>query len=206
MPSSTTVPKRAAFLEGVKHRRSRREQEQPDYSSRTTDTTAENAPTILEHRGFPITYTCDGPDSGEGDTDVDTTTTTKMLQFTFDYEFVMQDPRESLVEVFYEDLPVLEYGILLRAVQAVGLDTCNLEDQDISQWRPVGADGANGDGRRLQGSRSMIEESHVVSLSSIRTDVIDPTIGTLHTDRAISGWLLCILCCIAYLLTMLIPS
>jgi hypothetical protein len=205
MPSSTTVTKRAAFLEGVKHHRSRRQQEQTEVtgdtssSGSTTDTTAESAPTIVEHRGYPITYTCDGPDDGEGDTDTTTTNTnTKTLQFYFDYEFVMKDPRESLVEVFYEDLPVLEFGILWSAAQAVGLTTCNLEDQDIGQWRPIGADDANGDGRRLQGSRSMIEESHVVSLSSIRTDVIDPTTGTLRTDRLISGWLLLyiMLCCI----------
>jgi hypothetical protein len=193
MPSSTTVTKRAAFLEGVRHRRSRRQQEQTEVSgdtgssSSTTDTTAENSPIIVEHRGYPITYTCNGSDNGEGDTDTTTSTNTKTLQFHFDYEFVMKDPRESLVEVFYEDLPVLEFGILWSAAQAVGLNTCNLEDQDIGQWRPIGADDANGDGRRLQGSRSMIEESHVVSLSSMRTDVIDPTTGTLYTDRLTNG-------------------
>jgi hypothetical protein len=163
MPSETltTLTTRAAFLmrEDVGHRRSRRQQQQLQ-------------PTILEGNGYPASYTCEGSDSSEvTDTDIDTTTT-KTLQFQFDYEFVMKDPKEDLVEVFYEDLPVLEYGILWMAAQAVGLDTCTLDNQDISQWRPVGADAGN--------DESMIEESHVISLASARTDVLDPTVGTLR--------------------------
>jgi hypothetical protein len=149
--------------EDVENRRSRRQQEQLQ-------------PTILVEKGYPASYTCEGSDVTEGDTD----TTTKTLQFHFDYEFVMKDPRENLVEVFYEDLPVLEYGILLMAVQAIGLDTCNLDNQNISQRRL--ADG------NLQGTRAMIEESHVVSLMSSRTDVLDPTVGTLRyipTERSV---------------------
>jgi hypothetical protein len=175
MPSETltTLTNRAAFLmrDDVEHRRSRRQQEQL-------------GPTILEGNGYPASYTCEGVSMSEG-ADTDTSITTKTLQFQFDYEFVMKDPREDLVEVFYEDLPVLEYGILLMAVRAIGLDTCNLDNQRISQWRP--ADG------NLKGTSSPIEESHVVSLTSSRTDVLDSTAGTLlciPTNRAISGCLL----------------
>jgi hypothetical protein len=169
MPSETltTLTNRASFLmrEDVGHRRSRRQQEQLQ-------------PTILEESGYPASYACEGSDSEA--TEIDTTTT-KTLQFQFDYEFVMKDPREDLVEVFYEDLPVLEYGILWMAVQAIGLDTCNLDNQEISQWRPAGTDASsNAFGGKLQGTNSMIEESHVVSLSSSRTDVLDPTVGTLR--------------------------
>lgn len=162
MPSDThtTLTDQAAFLvrQDVGDRRSRREQEQPII--------------LEESHGYPASYTCDGPDLVLSEEDIGTdtasTTTTKTLQFQFDYEFVMKDPREDLVEVFYEDLPVLEYGILLMAVQAIGLDTCTLDNQDISQWRAVGTEGTS----------SMIQESHVVSLASSRTDVLDPTVGT----------------------------
>lgn len=159
--SLTTLTNRAALLmrDDVENRPSRRQQEQLQLQ-----------PTILEENGYPARYTCEGSDGGEA-TEIDTTTT-KTLQFQFDYEFVMKDPREDLIEVFYEDLPVLEYGILLMAVQAIGLDTCNLGNQRISQWRPADSN--------LQGTTSMIEESHVVSLSSSRTDVLDPTVGTLR--------------------------
>jgi hypothetical protein len=140
--------------EDVENRRSRRQQEQLQ-------------PTILVEKGYPASYTCMGSDISEGaGADTDATTTTKTLQFQFDYEFVMRNPREDLVEVFYEDLPVLEYGILLMAVQAIGLDTCKLDGQNISQWS---------------------EESHVVSLASSRADVLDRTVGTLRyipTERS----------------------
>ena len=169
MPSESlsTLTNRAAFLmrDDVGHRRSRRQQEQLQ-------------PTILEESGYPASYACGAQDSEV--TEIDTTTT-KTLQFHFDYEFVMKDPREDLIEVFYEDLPVLEYGILLMAVQAIGLDTCNLDNQNIIQWRPAGTDAKNkANGGNLQGTTSMIKESHVVSLSSSRTDVLDPTVGTLR--------------------------
>jgi hypothetical protein len=142
-------------------------------------------PTILEDHGNPVSFTCEAPvisSVEKKDTDTDAT---KMLQFQFDYEFVMKDPRESLVEVFYEDLPVLEWGILWMAVQAVGLDTCILDNQDIQKWRAGG-------GRRLQGTRSMIEESHVISLSSTRTDVLDPTVESCEYLVDIAEDMICL--------------
>jgi hypothetical protein len=185
MPSEslTTLTNRAAFLMrgDVEHRRTRRQQEKLP-------------PTILEENGYPASYTCKAPGS-EG-TDADTTTT-KTMQIQFDYEFVMKDPREDLVEVFYEDLPILEFGILRKAVQAIGLDTCNLDNQRIKRWRP--ADG------NLQGPGSMIEESHVISLASSRPDEIDPTVGTLRyipTERSVDDSLLYVPALLPHLLTL----
>jgi hypothetical protein len=131
-----------------------------------TETEKEASPVIEEHNGYPATYTCDAPEGGY----------TKTLQFQFDYEFVIKDPMESLVEIWYQDLPALEWGILARVVQVIGLESCSFDEQQgIREWRPVGADGS----ANMIGN-SMFEESRIISLSRSRADELDMTVGTLR--------------------------
>lgn len=127
-------------------------------SATNTDTdTASEGPVIVQENGYPSRYTCETNDAAAA------ALSTKTLQFQFDYEFVIKDPRESLVEVFYQDLPVLEYGMLWMMVQAIGLDTCKSSSSNALD--------------QFATPDSTLETTRVVSLASTRKDIMDPTVG-----------------------------
>jgi len=131
-----------------------------------------NDPEITIENGYPAVYSCQDDIVVEGED-------TRTLQFQFDYEFTMKDPRESsLVEVFYQDLPVLEWGILLMVVQAVDLGPCNLQQQQraIRKFATDTESDTDATTDTTSGRQSAFD-TRVVSLASTRKDVVDPTVG-----------------------------
>jgi hypothetical protein len=109
--------------------------------------------TALSYEGYPYSYTCEREDEASNTPVVSTT-------IFFDFEFVLPDPEELFEEVFVQDLPKVEYGILNQLIKVTGVHKCDLEKQLTDPWLQ---DNYVGDPTVL-----------VLGLTSFEPDTVDP--------------------------------
>ena len=119
--------------------------------------------------GLPVSLSCQ-PKNSTNVTAVNTSSSLLDSTIEFDYELMLRDPRENVVEVLLQDLPKWEFFLLYYVADDIGILGCDIEKQNIT---------------------NSTEESSVdvVSLSSYGTDVIDNRIGKhwIEGDDGISS-------------------
>lgn len=92
----------------------------------------------------------------------------KTLALEFDYEFALPNPGEPFAEVQWQDLPVVEFGMLHRMNQVTGVESCDFTAQLEDPW--------------LQSAGSGLHR--VVGLNSGAKDTLHP-VGTYCSLRVL---------------------
>jgi hypothetical protein len=127
---------------------------------------------VVKVNGYPVSLSCREKNSSSSSqvaskSAIPSTTfkNESLLDSTieFDYELLLPDPREDIVEVLQQDLPKWEFFLLYYVADDIGILGCDIGKQNIN-----GTEGSSVD---------------VVSLSSYGTDVIDNRVGTCWGTR-----------------------
>jgi hypothetical protein len=129
---------------------------------------------VEKNNGLPVSLSCTR-DANSSTKVTASNDTRQVLDSTilFDYELMLRDPMENLVEVLQQDLPKWEFFLLYYVADDIGILGCDIDNQNI-----IGYDAKTGNATSVD----------VVSLSSYGTDVVDNRVGKLlRSFRGISS-------------------
>ena len=124
--------------------------------------------TVREHGGYTTMYSCSG-----GADDSESMKETTLL---FDFEIVIPNPEEPLIEVIVQDFPKVELGILFRMAQITGLyPDCDLITNQLSDPFETLTDtlSAGTETTRLEKGQFLSEQNLIYGLSSWSPDSVD---------------------------------
>jgi hypothetical protein len=132
---------------------------------------------VREREGYTTSYVCKlSPTAALNQTDAMQRTVNMTIHTTFllfDFEFVQYDPHEGLDEVFMQDFPKVELGILYRMASIAGLLDCDLQKQLEDPWMLSGGLSADNETTVLRPSQYLSDERLIVGLSSWSPDKPD---------------------------------